>query len=168
METISTEYLSRGTNWLLISTLVYFLMNGAQVFETVVFVPKWTAHPPETFRLLTDKNGMGLKSFWILLHSLHEISFIIAIAFCWKIDPVRNWLVILFIVHFAVRVWTILYFAPGINAFQKLAETQVTLPDLATRTSTWQGLNYLRVAIFIAISIGLVPLCLRMIHLRTP
>ncbi len=46
MENITTEYLSRGTAWLFITTLVYFLMNGAQIFETAVIVPKWTAHRP--------------------------------------------------------------------------------------------------------------------------
>lgn len=38
MENITMQYLSRGTTWLCISTLIYFLMNGAQIFETVVIL----------------------------------------------------------------------------------------------------------------------------------
>src|SRR5690242_18037291 len=89
MENLSQTYFTRAEIWLFITTLTYFLMNGAQLFETAVLVPKWTANPPETFHLLNDKNGVSLKNFWISFHSLHEITFILAIVFCWKLDPVR-------------------------------------------------------------------------------
>lgn len=164
MDNITASYLTRAEIWLYITTLVYFLMNGAQVFETLVFVPKWTAAPPANFSLLQDGKGASLKFFWIIFHSLHEITFILAIIFCWKIDFARNWLLILFAIHFAVRVWTLAFFAPNIIHFQKIAETPSLAKDLVARTTLWQTLNYVRVAIFIAISIGLVPLCIRMLN----
>ena len=163
MENITTSYLTRAELWLCISTLVYFLMNGAQIFETLVFVPKWTASPPDNFKLLLDGRGTSLKNFWIIIHSIHEITFILAIFFCWKIDPVRNWLLLLFTIHFAVRVWTLSYFAPNIIDFQKVAETPSLAKNLINRTSLWQTLNYVRVAIFMAVSIGLIPLCMRLL-----
>lgn len=166
MGNISNEYISRGTTWLFITTLMYFLMNGAQIFETLVFVPKWLASPPDNFNLLLDGHGASLKFFWIIFHSIHEIAFILAIIFCWKIDPVRNWLLILFAVHFAVRVWTLSYFAPNIIDFQQIAETPTLAKDLISRTSLWQTLNYIRVSIFVAVSIGLIPLCIRLFNLR--
>lgn len=163
MATISTSYLMRAEFWLYITTLIYFLMNGAQIFETLVFVPKWTDSPPVNFKLLLDRRGASLKNFWIIFHSLHEITFILAIIFCWKIDFARNWLLILFVIHFAVRVWTLAFFAPNIISFQKIAETQSSLVNgLADRTSIWQTLNYIRVAIFIAVSIALIPLCFKL------
>ena len=166
MGNISSEYLTRAEIWLFITTLVYFLMNGAQIFETTVFVPKWTVSPPETFKLLTDKNGMSLKSFWIIFHSIHEITFILAIIFCWKLDPVRNWLLILFVIHFGVRVWTLSYFAPNIIDFQKIAESPNLGKDLVNRTSLWQTLNFIRVFILIAVSLGLLPLCVNIVNLK--
>ncbi|HFK5543580.1 TPA: transposase [Elizabethkingia anophelis] len=166
MENITASYLTRAEIWLCITTLIYFLMNGAQIFETLVFVPKWTASPPDNFNLLLDGKGASLKIFWIVLHSIHEIAFILAIIFCWKIDPVRNWLLILFAVHFAVRVWTLSFFAPNIIDFQKVAETPSLAKNLINRTSLWQILNYFRVAIFVAVSIGLVPLCIKLFNLR--
>jgi len=166
MENITTNYLNRAEIWMFITTLVYFLMNGAQIFETAVLVPKWAANPPETFKWLTDKNGVSLKTFWIVFHSLHEITFILAIIFCWKLDPIRNWLLILFVLHFAVRVWTILYFAPNIMDFQKTAETGNFAADLISRVNLWQTLNYVRVGLFIAVSIGFIPLCFKLINLR--
>lgn len=162
---LTSNYLSRAEFWLFFSTLVYFLMNGAQIFETLVFVPKWAASPPSGFTLLQG-SGAGLKSFWIIFHALHELTFILAIVFCWKIGFARNWLLISFAVHLAVRVWTLTYFAPNIIQFQKIAETQVISSGLAAKTSLWQMLNYIRVAIFLAVSVGLVPLCLRVFHLR--
>lgn len=166
METVTAPYVARAELWLVITLLVYFLMNGAQIFETLVLIPKWTASPPDNFHLLLDGKGVSLKFFWIVFHSIHEITFILAIVFCWKIEPVRNWLLILFTVHFAVRVWTLSFFAPNIIDFQKVAEDPSLAKDLVKRTSLWQTLNYVRVAIFMAVSIGLIPLCVKLFNLR--
>ncbi|NLR77344.1 transposase [Chitinophaga eiseniae] len=166
MDNLTTGYLTRAEIWLYITTLIYFLMNGAQVFETLVFVPKWTDTPPANFKLLLDGHGASLKNFWIVFHSLHEVTFLLAIVFCWKIDFARNWLLILFAIHFAVRVWTLAFFAPNIINFQKIAETNALVNDLVNKTMLWKTLNYLRVAIFIGVSIGLAPLCIRLFHLR--
>jgi len=164
---LSTNYLSRAETWLFITTLAYFLMNGAQIFETAVIVPKWTASPPESFQLFKGKHGLDFKPFWIAMHSVHEITFILAIIFCWKIDPIRNWLLILFAVHFAVRVWTLAYFAPNIIEFQKIANMNNDGTDLLNRVTLWRNLNYLRVGIFIIVSIGLLPLCLKLLGMRS-
>jgi hypothetical protein len=83
-----------------------------------------------------------------------------------KIDPVRNWLLILFAIHFAVRVWTLAYFATNIIDFQKITEAPGLAKDLIIRTSLWQTLNYVRVSIFIAVSIGLLPLCIKLLTLK--
>lgn len=166
MESITTGYLSGAATWLFITTLIYFLMNGAQIFETAVIVPKWTASPPESFQMLKGKYGLDLKVFWTALHSIHEITFILAIIFCWKLEPIRNWLLFLFIIHFAVRVWTLFYFAPKIIKFQKIANEENSETNLLIRTTLWRRLNYIRVGVFIAISLGLVPLCIKVINLK--
>ncbi len=166
MENITASYLTRAELWLCITTLIYFLMNGAQIFETLVFVPKWTDSPPANFKLLLDGRGASLKNFWIIFHSLHEITFILAIIFCWKIDFARNWLLVLFAIHFAVRAWTLAFFAPNIINFQEIAKGGSIAQDLVSKTSLWQTLNYTRVAIFVAVSIGLIPLVIRVFNLR--
>ncbi|ELR71949.1 Transposase [Fulvivirga imtechensis AK7] len=164
---ITESYLSRAELWMFITSLTYFLMNGAQIFETVVMVPKWTANPPATFTLLANKNGAGLKTFWIVVHSLHELTFILAIIFCWKLIPIRNGLLVLFAIHFAVRVWTLSYFAPNIIEFQKIAEGIGSAADLHKRANVWKTLNYIRVGIFIAVSMGLIPLFLRIVNFKS-
>ncbi|HMH22831.1 MAG TPA: hypothetical protein VK563_13690 [Puia sp.] len=159
MNHMTAAYTSRAETWLIITTLIYFLMNGAQIFETAVIVPRWTASPPGSFQLFKGKYGLDFKTFWIVLHSLHELTFIGAIVFCWQLDLVRNWLLVLFAIHFAVRVWTLVYFAPNIIEFQKIANTGSETADLHSRTTRWRNLNYLRVGLFIAVSIALIPLC---------
>jgi hypothetical protein len=168
MNNLSVNYLTRAEIWLFTTTLAYFLMNGAQIFETAVIVPKWTASPPDSFQLFKGSYGLDFKAFWIALHSIHEITFILAIAFCWKLYPIRNWLLVLFIIHFAVRVWTLTYFAPNIIEFQKIANGNTTNigTDLLNRASLWQTLNYIRVGIFIAVSVGLIPLCAKIMNLK--
>ena len=127
----------------------------------------WQLRPPETFSLLTNKNGASLKTFWIVFHSIHELTFILAIIFCWKIIPIRNGLLILFAIHFAVRVWTLSYFAPNIIEFQKIADGLSSATDLLNRANMWKMLNYVRVGLFIAVSIGLVPLLVKLLNLKT-
>lgn len=163
---ITENYLSRAELWMLITTLIYFLMNGAQIFETLVLVPKWSANPPMSFSLLNDKNGTSLKTFWIVFHSIHEITFILAIIFCWKLIPIRNSLLILFAIHFLVRAWTLSYFAPNIIEFQKIADGLNTTTDLIKRANMWKTLNYIRVGIFVLVSFGFVPLCYKLINYK--
>jgi hypothetical protein len=43
-------YLRRALAWLVTSTVVYLMMNGAQVFETALIVPSWTAAPPASLQ----------------------------------------------------------------------------------------------------------------------
>src|SRR6185369_2495870 len=93
---------------LVASVLLYFAMNGAQIFETAVLVPIWTASPPDSFTLFRRPYAIDLKTFWIAAHSVHEISMIAAIALCWKLD-VRDALLLIFFIHFLVRVWTLTY-----------------------------------------------------------
>lgn len=166
MNNVTEAYVSRAEIWLLITTLLYFIMNGAQLFETAVIVPKWTASPPESFQLFRGKYGLDFKRFWIVFHSIHEITFILALIFCWQLEPVRNWLLVLFVIHLAVRVWTLLYFAPTIIEFQKRANTTEYGTQLLSRTTRWRNMNYVRVGLFMAVSLGLIPLCVQLIHFR--
>lgn len=166
MNELTANYLIRAETWLFIAILAYFLMNGAQIFETTVLVPKWTAAPPESFQYFQGKYGMDLKTFWIVVHSIHEVVFVLAIIFCWKIDAIRNWLLLLFVVHVAVRAWTLIYFAPDINDFQAIANGKSFGADLLDRTIRWRTLNYVRIGIFILVSLGLIPTYLKLIALK--
>lgn len=164
MENLTDVYLFRAEMWLLLTALVYFIMNGAGIFETAVIIPKWSAAPPASFQILKGEYGIDLKVFWIIMHSVHEIIFIVAIIFCWSIPGVREALLGLFAIHFGVRVWTLLYFAPNIIEFQEIANTGRIVENIEKRTTAWRRLNYLRTGLFILVSIGIVMIFLQLLN----
>ena len=158
---MASHDLTQGLLWLVTTTALYFLMNGAQIFETALIVPSWTASPPASLGIFQGKHRLDFKMFWIVLHSLHEVTFILALVFCWNIQGVRNWLLVLLTAHIALRIWTIVYFAPTIIAFQQVPYAPRIDPDLVAKATRWRNLNYLRVAIFMAINVALMPVIFR-------
>jgi hypothetical protein len=67
-------------------------------------------------------------------------------------------LLVLFAAHLGVRIWTIAYFAPTIIAFQHLPPSAEVDPSLVASAALWRTLNYLRVGVFVGISLALLPL----------
>lgn len=159
--TVSPVYLRRATGWLAGTTLAYFLMNGAQIFETATVAPAWTAAPPESLAMFQGAHPLDFKAFWIIVHSLHELTFLAAVAATWRLPPVRNRLLALLAVHVAIRVWTVAYFAPTITMFQQLPAGDGVDRALAAQARTWADLNLIRVAVFLLVSLALVPLVAR-------
>jgi len=143
---------------LLITTVAYLLLNGAQLFETAVLVPVWTAAPPASLHIFQGHYGLDFKSFWIVAHSLHELTFIAALVLNWKIVSRRRILVVVLLVHAAVRAWTLLYFAPVIISFQHTPPTDTIDPSLLQKAAQWRDLNLARVTIFMFLSFVLIPL----------
>jgi len=133
------------------------MMNGAQVFETALIVPSWTAAPPASLQLFQGPYGLDFKAFWITFHSLHELTFLAAIISCWRLE-IRRALLALFAAHMGVRIWTIAYFAPTIIAFQHLPPSATMDPSLVASAALWRNSNYLRVGLFVAISLASLPL----------
>jgi hypothetical protein len=161
MSTSSTNYSKRALFGLVTTTTVYLLMNGAQIFETVLIVPAWTAAPPASLGMFQGGSGLDFKTFWIVFHSLHEITFILALVLCWKLPGIRRWLLGLLVVHIAVRAWTLVYFAPTIIAFQQLPPSSTVDPALVRAAARWRNLNIVRVVLFMAVNLALLPLIFR-------
>lgn len=143
---------------LLITTVAYLLLNGAQLFETAVLVPVWTAAPPASLHIFQGHYGLDFKAFWIVAHSMHELTFVAALVLNWKIISRRRALVAIFLVHVGVRAWTLLYFAPVIISFQHTPATDTIAPALQQQAAQWRDLNLVRVAIFMLLSFAMIPL----------
>lgn len=148
-----TLKLRKSEIWIIISLCTYLLMNGAQLWETFIIIPSWTAAPPESLLFFSQPYGLDFKNFWIVMHSIHEVAFILAIIFSWRLAKRRNFLLIMFALHMGVRIWTLAYFVPNIIEFQGLSELTGIDPELQARTIEWRNLNYLRVALFFLINI---------------
>ena len=153
---MTTSYQTIPTNksvqWLFYCLMAYFVMNGAQLWETAIMVPAWTAAPPASLHFFQGPTGLDFKVFWVLVHSLHEVLFMGALVTCWRNPTARNPLLLLFLAHFAVRVWTLAYFAPTIIWFQSLPPSEKVDPVLVEKAALWRNLNYLRVFLFFIIN----------------
>lgn len=153
--TINSQLANRS---LLITTVAYLLLNGAQLFETAVLVPVWTAAPPASLHLFQGHYGLDFKNFWIVAHSLHELTFLITLFLNWKMSSRRSILVVVFVIHVAVRAWTLLYFAPVIISFQQMPISATIDQTLQEKAALWRNLNTVRVAVFMLLSLALIPL----------
>jgi hypothetical protein len=153
---VSSRYLKRALSWLVATSAVYFLMNGAQIFETAVIVPAWTAAPPASLVMFQGEFGLDFKTFWIVFHSLHEITFVVALVLSWKLKVVRHWMLALLVIHMAVRVWTVAYFAPTIIAFQSMPYSATIDPALVEIAARWRRMNIIRVLLFVSVNCALL------------
>lgn len=149
---------SRADTWLFYSICAYFIMNGAQVWETALMVPAWTAAPPASLVFFQKPYGLDFKAFWIVTHGIHELIFAIALIVNWNIRQRRYLILLVFIGHIAVRIWTLMYFAPAIMDFQNMPYSNSIDQVLVEKAATWRNLNYLRVSIFFFLNLALIPL----------
>lgn len=166
---VSDHSLSIATYSLLLNLLIYFLMNGAQIFETLIFVPRWANGNLKNLQLLNiESKSANLKTFWILFHSIHEVIFLVSVLFCYRMEGIGRFLVILFLIHFLVRVWTVVYFAQKIIRFQTLAETNDShfSDNVRSEIKKWVFLNYFRVGIYLGISICMLPLVIKILKMN--
>lgn len=143
---------------LVLTTVIFFFMNGAGIFETAVVIPAWTANPPASLGLVQGEYALDLKSFWIAAHSLHELTFILAIILNWKFAGRRKLLLIIFVFLIALRVWTITYFAPTVIYFQQIKVTTVADELLRQKALLWENLNLVRTGMFTILSLAFLPL----------
>lgn len=143
--------------WLFIIICAYFVMNGAQLWETAIMIPAWTEAPPASLIFFLEPYGLDFKVFWIVVHSVLGLLFIAALIFNWKTTR-RYYMLFLLILHLAVRAWTLIYFVPEIIEFQNMPYSETVDPELVERASLWKNLNYLRVGFFTAVNLGLLAL----------
>lgn len=145
---------NRANKWLFYAVALYFVMNGAQLWETAIMVPAWTAAPPESLFFFKGTYGLDFKYFWIIVHSIHEVVLLVAIILNWSRRNRRNIMLLLFAAHAAVRIWTLTYFAPTLMEFMAMEVRPGTDTALLEKANTWKMLNYLRVAIYVLVNVG--------------
>ncbi|RPE08939.1 transposase [Chitinophaga lutea] len=133
-------------------------MNGAQLWETAIMVPAWTKAPPASLVFFQEPYPLDFKQFWIITHSIHELIFIIAIVTNWRVKQRKFKLLLLFIAHFAIRAWTLLYFAPAIDQFREVPFSGAVDQLLVEKAAGWRNWNYLRVSLFFMLNMLMIPL----------
>lgn len=146
--------IKRADLWLFLAVSLYFLMNGAQLWETAIMIPAWTAAPPQSLYFFNGPHGLDFKYFWIAIHSIHEVFLLLALIYNWKWTGRRNMMLVLFVIHIGIRVWTLQYFAPTIIEFQAMEPSHMIDSQLVEKANLWKNLNYLRVGLFFMVNLG--------------
>jgi hypothetical protein len=147
---------TRADRWLLYSLCAFFLMTGASLWETMVFVPVWASGNPATLTVLEGDAGLNSAALWVIVHSLFEIILLLTLVFNWKTKSRRTALVLLGILYTVIRAWTVFYFAPSFLDFQRLSSHPPIASSLIAQTLLWEKLNYVRTALVAALNIAML------------
>lgn len=143
---------------LLITTVIYLLINGAGIWEEINVIPRWTSAPPASLHIFQGEYGLRYKTFWIIAHSIHEVFFIAAIVLNWRIRNRKYPLLIIFCIHAAIRVWTIRYFAPVLMEFWEYPYSNTIDTTLKAKADAWAFQSHIRSAGFLLLSFAMIPL----------
>lgn len=137
---------------LLLVIALNFIIIGAGLWETVNVVPVLTEAPPASFKILQEPYGLHYVHFWIIMHSVFEVLFLITVALYWKNRPMRNKLGLVFLLHMLVRISTFTYFAPVMLEVFDTPAADVIEPELYATMKQWQFFNYMRMGAEFALS----------------
>jgi hypothetical protein len=114
----------------LASSLALMSLGGG-LYEFVVVDPAWPRRPEI---IQPARGGVSRKRFWIPAHTAFELALIAALVLAWSRPEVRNWLLIAFASHVAMRIWSAFDFIPKALAFERADPSSIT-EDAARRWS---------------------------------
>lgn len=143
---------------LLTATCCAILIFIVGAYERIYRMPKWFAHPPESFGLITPQAKKSTV-FWIPAQLLFIISLITAIITNWKYPEVRWYLISAFACFAVVAGLTGGYFVREILAFAKMPATTPLTPALEKRAAQWLKWTTAR-NVLQAVSLGLLIIAL--------
>ncbi|QSQ15250.1 hypothetical protein [Myxococcus landrumensis] len=126
---------------LLFNSLLFGLMLGAGISESLFVMPTWFKAPP-TSLLLIQERASSAMSFWIPLQMAVLGTLISSLVFNWR-SPVRRNLIAGALGAYAL-VWvaTGAWFAPEIMSLSSLAAQGPYDADLAARGHKWLQLSW--------------------------
>lgn len=141
---------------LIITVLLFGVLNGGGLYEEIIIAPVWSASPPTSLALIQEPNGLTLIDFWIPFHIGANIFLIIALILNWQTYKLRSYLLVVLCIYLIIRVATFAYFAPEIIAFENTFAEGPDDPELAARVKRWIMLSWFRTIGEIGINIILL------------
>jgi hypothetical protein len=99
-----------------ITTLAACVSLGGGLYECLVIDPCWPKRPG----IIQSRNGgVSRARFWILAHILFEVLLIVTLVVSWSDADVRVALLVAFVSHAVMRVWSLVDFVPKAVTFEK-------------------------------------------------
>ena len=136
-----------GTYSLFLTIILWGTLLGGIVYSHIVYFPVYLSALPDSAVVVTGPYGLNEIPFWIIIHPLLILSFIVTLILNWKSKPRRKLILISFTIYIVVIVVSQIYFIPELVAFRGSPESDVPPAEWSTRAQRWQRLSWTRGAV---------------------
>ena len=131
--------------------LCFAIVIGAAVYEHLGVVPQWSAAPPASLSMFQGKYGLAAENFWMPIHPVCLVLFLINLVLFWKTDR-RKPLLIPFAGYFLVLVITAIFFVPELLDITGTPFSETTDAALTQRAKLWETLSIIRMIFLIGLA----------------
>ena len=135
-----------------ITCLFFSIIIGAAVYEHLAVVPQWSAAPPASLAMFQGAYGLNAAAFWTKIHPATLLLFVITLFVFWKTERRKN-ILIPFIGYVLVLIITFVYFVPELIDITGTPYSTTVDKDLISRSSLWENLSLLRLALLIGLAL---------------
>ena len=149
--------LKAGTYSLFVTIILWGTLLGGIVYSHIVYFPVYLSDLPNSAILVNGPYGLDDSRFWLTIHPLLILSFIVTLVLNWRYKPRRKLLLITFGVYIVIIVLTQIYFVPELMEFERSLQSNVSPAEWLARGQRWQLLSWIRGAVCYA---NIVPLLL--------
>lgn len=138
-----------------ITCLAFIIVIGGAVYEHLNVVPTWAAAPPASLSMFQGEYGLNPELFWMLIHPVNLVLFILTIGFHWRSERRKN-LLIVFISYVVILIITFIHFVPELISITETAYSTRVDSNLTARASMWEILSIVRLGVLVVLSIILL------------
>jgi len=131
--------------------LCFAIVIGAAVYEHLGVVPQWSAAPPASLSMFQGKYGLAAENFWMPIHPICLVLFLINLVLVWKTDR-RKPLLIAFSGYVLVLVITGTFFVPELLSITGTPFSETTDAALTQRANLWETLSIVRMVFLIGLA----------------
>ncbi|MEP6945035.1 MAG: anthrone oxygenase family protein [Acidobacteriota bacterium] len=142
--------LGLATYALMVSIVLWGILLGGGIYSMMVYFPAYLSHLPESAVVVTGPYGLNEGSFWLSIHPLVILSFIVSLTLNWRNRGRRRLIGTVFVVYALILVVTQAYFLPELSAFRQSAQSGISNIEWQQRTGRWQLLNAVRAVVILA------------------
>jgi hypothetical protein len=137
--------------FLILVCISFIIVIGAAVYEHMGVVPQWSEAPPKSLSMFQGEYGLNSGRFWMSIHPVTLLLFIIALVTNWKTFRRRN-ILIAFIGYLIILAITSVYFVPTLMEFINTPYSDTVDPTLVDRASMWETLSLVRLVALLVLA----------------
>jgi hypothetical protein len=135
-----------------LTALCFSIVIGAAVYEHIAVVPGWSAAPPASLTMFQGKYGLNSGPFWMSIHPVTLLLFIITLVMHWKTLR-RKSILIAFIGYLIILVITSIYFVPELMSIVNTPYAETADASLTERAKMWETLSLVRLVVLVVLAL---------------